>query len=151
MFHVTYYSYPQSFHVTRKRLFWPIFGRFWALKCHFRLYFERVSYRFPSLPYANSAVNFCGYFLLFFTVFSKDLFCAVFQSFYVYFRLFCGDNGVDIRYFFKKGAFMKCFFCQNVKNAEDVRYCASCNAAFCGACSRGSKCRNCNSLLKFLQ
>ena len=46
---------------------------------------------------------------------------------------------------------MKCFFCQNVKNAEDVRYCASCNAAFCGACSRGSKCRNCNSLLKFLQ
>lgn len=28
MFHVIYYCYPQSFHVTRKRLFWPIFGRF---------------------------------------------------------------------------------------------------------------------------
>ena len=58
---------------------------------------------------------------------------------------------VLITVIFKKGVFMKCFFCQNVKNAEDVKYCASCNAAFCGACSRGSRCRNCNSLLKFLQ
>ena len=109
MFHVTYYSYPQSFHVTRKRLFWIIFGRFWALKCHFRLYFERVSYRFPLLPYVNSAVNFCGYFLWFLQFFQKINFGLFFSLFTFILGCFVGIMVLITVVFLKKESLWNVF------------------------------------------